>query len=154
MFATIDLGVGAPSFLHIAAGLLDGVGGIEPMLEMASAKLAFLVFLVAGTLSRFLDLDFVVGELRDLRTCGNSCRQRCHPRSSGHAADSAVQLHSTRRVLRDARVRSEEPRGGWRQGRKRETQTETLRPSFVSGTAPVLLASPSMLWDRDRVHLS
>jgi hypothetical protein len=83
MFAAIHFGVGPPGFLRVAAGLLEQVGGVKPALEMASAKLAFLVLLVAGALSRFLDFDFVVGKLRCLRACGNGCGQKVHLCSSG-----------------------------------------------------------------------
>jgi len=84
MFAAIDFGIAAPGLLHIAASLLQQIGGVEPALEMAATELAFLILLVAGALSWFLDFDFVIGELRGSR-CARSygCGQKVHPRSGG-----------------------------------------------------------------------
>jgi hypothetical protein len=51
---------------------------------MTAAKLTFFVLLVAGPLSRFFHLDFVLGELRrSLCARGYGCGQKIHPRSSG-----------------------------------------------------------------------
>ena len=87
MFATIDFGITAPSFLHIAASLLKHVGSVEPALEVAAAEFTFLVFLVAGPLSRLLDLDLVMGELRgSLYPRGCACGQRIYPRRCGLCA--------------------------------------------------------------------
>src|SRR6266849_9033611 len=60
-FAAIHFGVRSPGFLHITAFLFEHVGGIEPAFQVSAAELALFVFLVAGTLSRPLDLYFVVG---------------------------------------------------------------------------------------------
>ena len=56
MLAAVDFGVFAPGFLCVATGLLNHVRSVEPTLQMSAAELAFLVLLVAGALSRFLDL--------------------------------------------------------------------------------------------------
>ena len=69
MFAAVNLGVWAPGFFSIAAGLLDYVLAVEPALQMAAAKFTFFVFLVAGALSGLLDFDFMMRKLRrSLRT--------------------------------------------------------------------------------------
>src|ERR1700758_1390148 len=62
-FAAIDLRIATPGFLDAAAFLLERIGGVKPALQMATAKLAFLVFFVAGALARLLDFDFMVGKL-------------------------------------------------------------------------------------------
>src|SRR6266853_7026929 len=64
-FAAINFGVRSPGFRHITAFLFEHVGGVEPALQMSAAELALFVFLVAGTLSRLLDLYFVVRKLRN-----------------------------------------------------------------------------------------
>src|ERR1039457_3354186 len=64
-FAAIHFGVRSPRFLHAAALLLKHIGGVEPAFQMSAAELAFFVFLVAGALARFLDLDFVIRKLRN-----------------------------------------------------------------------------------------
>ena len=46
MFAAVDLGVADPGFLHIAAGLLLHIRGVEPALEMPTAKLALCVLFI------------------------------------------------------------------------------------------------------------
>ena len=64
MLAAVDFGVLAPRFLGVATGLFDHVRSIEPALQVSAAELAFLVLLVAGPLSRFLNLDLVLWKLR------------------------------------------------------------------------------------------
>src|SRR5215467_1054375 len=64
-FAAIDFPVWAPGFLDVPALPLEHIGGVEPALQVPAAELALFVFFIAGTLARLLDLDFVVGELRD-----------------------------------------------------------------------------------------
>src|SRR5208337_109000 len=64
MLAAVDLSIQSPGLFHIPAILLDQIHAIKPALQMAAAKLAFLVFLVAGALPRLLDLDLVTGKLR------------------------------------------------------------------------------------------
>jgi len=89
MFAAIDFGIASPSLLHITASLLQHIGGIEPALEMPATELAFLVLLVAGPLSRLLDFDLVVGELRGslcARGYGSASGQRIYPRRGGPCA--------------------------------------------------------------------
>ena len=104
MFAAIDFGIAAPSLLHITAGLLQDIGSVEPVFEMTAAKLAFLVLLIASSLSRLLDFDFVLGKLRrSLRARCYGCGQKVHPRSSGQRRRILRLSYSTRRVLRDAR---------------------------------------------------
>ena len=56
---------------------------------MSAAELAFLVLLVAGTLSRFLNLDLVMRKLRRssrVRSGHFARRQRTYPRSRGASA--------------------------------------------------------------------
>jgi hypothetical protein len=80
MFAAIDFRIAPPGFLHIAASLLQHIRGVEPALQVSTAKLAFLVLLVAGPLSRLLDLDLVVGKLRRSQCArGRGCGQKVHP---------------------------------------------------------------------------
>jgi hypothetical protein len=94
MFEAIDLNIASPGFLHIAASLLHRVCSVEPALEMPATELAFLVLFVARPLSRLLDLDFVVGELRrSLSARCYACRQKVHPRSSGSCR--GIQLRSS-----------------------------------------------------------
>src|SRR5216683_7269091 len=64
MLAAVDFGILAPRFLSVATGLLDHIRSVEPALQMSAAELAFLVLLVAGTLSRLLNLDLVMRKLR------------------------------------------------------------------------------------------
>jgi len=66
VLAAIDLGVFTPGFFHISASLFDNVIHIKPPLQMSAAELALFVLLVAGTLVELLDLDFVLGALRNL----------------------------------------------------------------------------------------
>jgi hypothetical protein len=61
MFAAVHLSVITIGLTHIAAGLFDHVGGVEPTFEMAAAELALLVLLVAGPLEGLLVLDPVFG---------------------------------------------------------------------------------------------
>src|ERR1700681_4928939 len=77
-FAAIHFGVRSPGFLHVTAFLFEHVGGVEPAFQVSSAELALFVFLVAGTLSRFLDLDFVVGKLRNRARDGGRCFTGSH----------------------------------------------------------------------------
>ena len=89
MLAAVDLGVFAPSFLCVATGLFDHIRGVEPALQMSAAELPFFVLLVAGTLSRLLNLDLVMRKLRR-SLCARSGhfarRQRTYPRSRGASA--------------------------------------------------------------------
>jgi len=105
MLAAINFRIAPPSLLYIAASLLEHIGGIEPALEMPAAKLALLVLLVASPLSRLLDFDLVVRELRrSQRARGYGCRQKVHPSSSGPRRRIQPRtLHSTRSDLRHAR---------------------------------------------------
>src|SRR5579863_9920285 len=106
MFAAIDFGIASPSLLHISASLLEHIGCVKPAFEMPTAKLAFLILLVASPLSRLLDFDLVLGELRrSLCPRGYACRQKVHPSSSG-SCRRQIELrtsHSTRSLLPDAR---------------------------------------------------
>jgi hypothetical protein len=89
MLAAVDFGVLAPGLFRVATGLLDHVRSVEPALQMSATELAFLVLLVAGTLSRFLDLDLVMRKLgRSLRIRSGQFarRQRTYPRSRGASA--------------------------------------------------------------------
>ena len=86
MFAAIDLSLRSPGFFSIAAGLLDYVLAVEPALQMAAAEFSFFVLLVAGALPCLLDLDLMVGELRNIlraRSGYFASRQGRTPRSSG-----------------------------------------------------------------------
>src|SRR5579863_8577679 len=86
MFAAVDFGLRSPGFFDVAALALDGVGHVRPHLQVAAAEFSFLVFLVAGALSGLLDLDFVVGELRDILRTRSGYFASCQggtPRSSG-----------------------------------------------------------------------
>ena len=56
---------------------------------MPATELAFGIFLVAGALPLFLDLDLVVWELGNILRAGRghfASRQRTYPRSSGLGA--------------------------------------------------------------------
>ncbi len=64
MLAAVDFGILAPGFFRVATGLLDHIRSVEPPLQMSTAELALLVLLVAGSLSRFLNLDLVMRKLR------------------------------------------------------------------------------------------
>ena len=64
--ATINLSVGSPSFLGATALPLENVGGIKPAFQVAAAEFALVVCFVAGALTGLLDLDLVIGKLRDL----------------------------------------------------------------------------------------
>jgi hypothetical protein len=89
MFAAIHFCIAPPGLLHIAASLLQRVGGVKPALEMPSAKLALLVLLVASPLSRLLHFDFVVRKLRSSlcpRGYGSASGQRIYPRRRGPCA--------------------------------------------------------------------
>ena len=89
MLAAVDFGVLAPGFFRVATGLLNHIRSVEPALQMSAAELAFLVLLVAGTLSRFLNLDLVMRKLgRSLRIRSGhfARRQRTYPHSRGASA--------------------------------------------------------------------
>ena len=89
MLAAVDFGVFAPGFLCVATGLLNHVRSVEPTLQMSAAELAFLVLLVTGSLSRFLNLDLVMRKLRRslrVRSGDFARRQRTYPRSRGASA--------------------------------------------------------------------
>src|SRR6202023_723822 len=61
----------SPGLLHITAFLFEHVHSVEPAFQMSATELALIVFLVAGTLSRRLDVDFVIRKLRNrARDCG------------------------------------------------------------------------------------
>src|SRR5712671_5992707 len=64
-FATINFPVGPPCLLNAAALLLEHVGGVEPALQVSAAEFALVVCFVAGALTRLLDLDLMVGKLRN-----------------------------------------------------------------------------------------
>src|ERR1019366_4926587 len=72
-FTAIDFGIGSPSFLHAAALLLEHIDRVEPALQVPAAEFSLVVFLVAGTLARFLDLNFVFGKLQK-RCCLSAIR--------------------------------------------------------------------------------
>src|SRR5271156_4867947 len=97
MFAAIDFGVLAPGFFNVAAGLLGGVGGVEPSLQVAAAEFSFFVFFVAGALSGLLDLHLVVRKLRNI-LCADSGhfagRQETYP--SFEAVENAAGFSLTR----------------------------------------------------------
>src|SRR5205823_7124957 len=59
VLAAVHFGIASPGLFNIAACLLENIVGVVPALEMAAAKLVLGVFLIAGTLANFLDLDFV-----------------------------------------------------------------------------------------------
>jgi hypothetical protein len=107
MFAAIDFGIAPPRLLHIPARLLEHIGCVEPAFEMPTTELAFLILLIAGPLSRLLDFDLVLGELRSslcARRYGG--RQKVHPGSSGPCRRIRLRtLHSTRSDLRGAQIR-------------------------------------------------
>src|ERR1700758_5458008 len=85
-FAAIDLRIATPRFFDAAALLLERIGGVKPALQMATAKLAFLVFFVAGALARLLDFDFMVRKLlQSMRDCGFTSCQREVPLFHGVA---------------------------------------------------------------------
>jgi hypothetical protein len=89
MFATVDFGVLTPGFFRVATGLLNHIRSVEPAFQMSAAELAFLVLLVAGTLSRLLNLDLVMRKLRRslrVRSGHFARRQRTYPRSRGASA--------------------------------------------------------------------
>ena len=89
MLATVDFGVLAPGFFRVATGLLNHIRSVEPALQMSAAELAFLVLLVAGALSRLLNLDLVMRKLRrslPVRSGHFARRQRTYPRSRGARA--------------------------------------------------------------------
>ena len=78
MFAAVDLGVRSPCFFCVAALSLDGIGRIEPALQVTAAELALIVLLVAGALPNFLDLDSMMRKLRwslDVRSGDFASRQ-------------------------------------------------------------------------------
>src|SRR3954468_852813 len=77
VFAAIDLRVAAPGLFRISASLLQNVFAIEPALQVSAAKFTLLVFFVAGALTLFLDLHFVIWKLRNVLSAG-----------SGHFASS------------------------------------------------------------------
>ena len=108
MFAAIDFGIASPSLLHIPASLIEHIGRVEPAFEMSAAELAFLVLLVASPLSRLLDFDLMLGELRRSlcpRGYDSASGQRIYPRRCGPCAArfSYELFNSTRSLLRDAR---------------------------------------------------
>src|SRR5260370_38360636 len=89
MLAPVDFGVLAPGFFRVATCLLNHIRSVEPALQMSAAELAFLVLLVAGTLSRFLNLDLVMrklGRSSRVRSGHFARRQRTYPRSRGASA--------------------------------------------------------------------
>src|SRR4029077_5328100 len=82
MFAAIHFCLRPQGLLHVATLALDCVGPVGPELQMTAAEFALLIFFVAGALPRLLDLDFVVGKLRNiLRTRSGyfTSRQRTYP---------------------------------------------------------------------------
>lgn len=82
ILAAIHFGMRSPGLLDIAALALDGVLRVRPKLQVTAAEFPFGVFLVAGALSRLLDLHFVVGKLRNVACIGSHCfasRQRTYP---------------------------------------------------------------------------
>ena len=89
MLAAIHFGIRPPGFFCIAACLLDHVRGVEPALQVSTTELALFVFLVAGPLSNFFDLNFVMRKLcRGLHARARhfARRQRSYPRSCGTCA--------------------------------------------------------------------
>src|SRR5579872_1092509 len=106
MLTAIDLRITTPSLLRIAASLLQDVGRVEPAFEVSAAELAFLVFLIASPLPRFLDFHLVIRKLRrSLHASGYGRSQKVHPRSSGSGREiQTTQLHSTRSVLSHATI--------------------------------------------------
>jgi len=92
--AAVNLDVPTPGFLDAAALLLHRVGGIEPALQMAAAEFPLVVFLVAGSLARLLDLDLVVGKLL------NSVRDRGFTSCQGKSSLSRVVTHGQNRTTK------------------------------------------------------
>jgi hypothetical protein len=60
VLAAIYFRLVTPSLPHIAAGLLDDIVVIKPMLKMSAAELALGVFLIAGALAGLLVLNLVI----------------------------------------------------------------------------------------------
>jgi hypothetical protein len=134
MFAAIDFGIASPSLLHIPASLLQHIGRIEPAFEMPAAELAFLILLVASPLSRLLDFDLVLGELRRSlcpRDYDSASGQRIYPRRCGPCAArfSYELFNSTRSLLRDAR-------SAGRPGKKRILWREATAESTPALSSP------------------
>ena len=89
MLAAVDFGILAPGFFRVATGLLNHIRSVEPALQMSAAELAFLIPLVAGTLSRLLNLDLVMRKLRRslrVRSGHFARRQSTYPHSGGASA--------------------------------------------------------------------
>jgi hypothetical protein len=79
MLATVDLGIRSPGLFNIPTSLLHHVSPVRPPLQVAAAEFSLFIFFVAGTLSRLLDFDFMVGKLRRslrARSCDFTSRQR------------------------------------------------------------------------------
>ena len=94
-FATIDFPVGSPGFLDASTFLFEHVGRIKSALQVSAAEFALFVCFVAGALTRFLDLDLVVGKLRylsRLRSDGFTGRH-----GSLHCVQTRLQTHCTER---------------------------------------------------------
>ena len=86
VLAPIDFGVRPPGLLDVPTLTLDGIGFVEPEFQMPAAELPLRVFLVAGALPSLLDLDLMVGELRNIlgaRSGHFASRQSAYPHSSG-----------------------------------------------------------------------
>src|SRR5581483_1033430 len=64
MLAAIDLGIRSPRFLRTPTLLLQHVRGVKPAFKMTAAEFPLLVLLITRTLGKFLDLYFVIRELR------------------------------------------------------------------------------------------
>ena len=144
MFAAIDFCIASPSLLHISASLLEHIGCVEPAFEMPTAKLAFLILLVASPLSRLLDFDLVLGELRrSLCPRGYACRQKVHPSSSG-SCRRQIELrtsHSTRSLLPDARSAERPGRRGSCGAKQRRSQPQPCPPQSQERQGQSTLAS-------------
>src|SRR5271157_1363781 len=64
VLTTIDFRLVAKALAHIATGLLQHIGQIEPALQMSAAELALCVRLVTGALERLLIFHLMFGKLR------------------------------------------------------------------------------------------
>jgi len=134
-FAAIDFSINSPGFLHAAALLLEHVGRVEPAFQVPAAEFSLVVFLVAGALTRLLDLDLMVRELRNVG-CLRGCRFTC-----GHDFLRFRKLISVHSIL---------PSLGRPRIVHRERTPERVVRSRLRYLADFVLSHPTLAHESDR----
>ena len=77
ILTAINFGIRAPSLFDVSAVSFKHVGGIKPALKMSAARLALIIFFVAGALSGGFDLNFMIRKLLGNLRFGSCHFARC-----------------------------------------------------------------------------